>query len=48
MYDLTYTQKFFNKKVTEKEIRLGLIRGRGWKEAELEEGGPKVQTSSYK
>ena len=32
----------------EKEIIFGVTRGRGWGEGELDEGGQKVQTSSYK
>ena len=32
----------------EKEIRLMVTRSKIWGEAELDEGGQKVQTSSYK
>ena len=32
----------------EKEIRFVVTRGRGWGEWELDEGGQKVQTGSYK
>ena len=35
-------------KPIEKEIRLVAARGRGWGGREMEEGGPKVQTSSDK
>lgn len=42
-------EKYFNKrKFIEKEIKLVVIRVRGWGEVELEEGGWKAQTSSYK
>ena len=34
-------------KLTE-EIRFVVTRGRGWGKAKLDEGGQKVQTSSYK
>ena len=36
------------KKLTEKEIRLVVTRDGGWEKGELDEGGQKVQTSSYK
>lgn len=35
-------------KFIEKEIRLVLTRGKGWWDGELDEGGQKVQISSYK
>ena len=35
-------------KLIEKEIRFVVSRGRGRGEKELEEDGPKVQTSTYK
>ena len=34
------------RKLTEKEIRSVVTRGRVWEEGQLEEGGQRVQTSS--
>ena len=51
LYYLTYMWNHKTKtKKTKlvKEIRLVVIKGRGWVKGELEEGGHKVQTSSYK
>ena len=41
-------QLYFKNKLIEKEVRFVVTRGGGWGEEELEEGGQKVQTSSYK
>ena len=41
-------QLYLKNKLIEKEIKLVATRGRGWRDGELNEGGQKVQTSSYK
>ena len=46
---VNYTSK--TNKLIEKEVRFVVTRGRGWGRGwgvELDEGGPKVQTSNYK
>ena len=43
---VNYTSK--TNKPIEKEIRFVVTRGRGWEEGELDEGGQKVTTCSYK
>ena len=45
------SQLYFNKqrnKLTEKEVRSVVTSGQGQRDGELDEGGQKVQTSSYK
>ena len=44
----SYTSKTNRQTNSEKEIRFVVTKGMGLGEGELEEGGQKVQTSSYK
>ena len=46
MLQVNYTPK--TNKLREKEIRCVVTRGRSQGEGELDEGGQRVQTSSYK
>ena len=44
---MNYTSKT-NKLIKKRQIRFGATRGGRWKEEELDEGGQKVKTPSYK